>query len=132
MSDVSTATTPPIRRLAVSVAVCRLVPEDPISAWMTSGHTWSITRTADELSVICDVARVPRDVRHEGPFAVFQVQGPLDFALTGIVSRLSAPLAERHIPIFVISTFDTDYVLVREDLAASAVAAWMAAGLEVE
>jgi len=115
----------------VSVAVCRLVSSHPVSPWMTTGLVWSITRTADELSVICDIAQVPHEVRQEGPFAVFQVQGPLDFALTGIVSQLSAPLAEREIPIFVVSTFDTDYVLVREPLIAAAVAAWTDAGLKV-
>jgi uncharacterized protein len=120
-----------MRLTGASVAVCRLASDHPVRPWMCTGPLWSITRTADELSVICDIAQVPAAVCWEGPFDVFQVEGPLDFALTGIVASLSAPLAERQIPIFVTSTFDTDYLLIREGLATAAVVAWTEAGLTV-
>jgi uncharacterized protein len=91
---------------------------------MLDGEIWSITRTPDELSVVVDATRVPADVSAEGPFAVFMVAGPLAFTLTGILSRLTVPLAAAGIPVFVLSTYDTDYVLVRTQLASAAVSAW--------
>ena len=101
-----------LRRLEVTLAVCRRDPSAAVEPWMRRGPFWSITRTPDELSIVCPIDGVPAGVRHEGPFAVFVVAGPLDFSLTGIVSRLSAPLADAGIPVFVTATFDTDYVLV--------------------
>jgi hypothetical protein len=74
---------------------------------------------------------VPADVVHQGPFATFMVEGPLDFSLTGIVAQLSAPLAAADIPIFVLSTYDTDYVLVPQALATDAVQSWVAAGVSL-
>jgi hypothetical protein len=79
--------------------------------------------------VICAIEHVPDDVVHQGPFATFMVEGPLDFSLTGIVAQLSAPLAAAAIPIVVLSTYDTDYVLVSQPRAAAAMQSWMAAGI---
>ena len=90
-----------LRPLEPAFAVCRLPVEHAIEAWMQSAAIWSITRTPDELSIVCPVDVVPTGVRREGPFGAFMVEGPLDFALTGILSRLSGPLASAGIPIFV-------------------------------
>ncbi|MEV4420445.1 ACT domain-containing protein [Patulibacter sp. NPDC049589] len=111
--------------LAVHLQVCRLNHDAPIPAWLprTSSPLTAIVRTADELSIVCPAAEVPTDVRHEGPWRALRVAGPLDFALVGILTRLTAPLAVAGIPIFALSTFDTDYVLVRaHDLDAAVVA----------
>lgn len=106
------------------LAVCRLPAGSALAPWMLDGAIWSVTRTPDELSVVVEATRVPADVVAQGPFAVFMVAGPLAFTETGILSRLTAALADAGIPVFVLSTYDTDYVLVRTHLAASAVAAW--------
>lgn len=98
---------------------------------MQSAAIWSITRTPDELSIVCPVDVVPTGVRREGPFGAFMVEGPLDFALTGILSRLSGPLASAGIPIFVVSTFDTDYILVPAGKAPAAIQTWSRAGITV-
>jgi len=98
---------------------------------MQKGTTWSITRTPDEFSVVCQADVVPAGVQREGPFAGFMVEGPLDFALTGILSRLSRHLADADIPIFVVSTFDTDYILIPASKAPDAVQAWTRAGITV-
>ncbi len=114
------------------LAVCRLTPDSALAPWMVEGELWSLTRTRDELSVVVDATRVPAGVRAEGPFSVFMVAGPLDFGLTGILARLTAPLAEAGIPVFVVSTYDTDYVLVRSERAAAACAAWSTVdGIEI-
>ena len=88
-------------------------------------------RTADELTVLCPSANVPEGVRREGGFRALVVQGPLDFGMTGVISSLSGPLAYAGIPIFVLSTFDTDYLLVREERLEAASRVLREAGHEV-
>jgi hypothetical protein len=101
------------------LSVCRLGPGERLPAWV-GGDVWSVTRTAGELSVVCGASRVPGGVRAEGPWRALAVEGPLDFSTVGVLASLSGPLAAAGIPIFVMSTFDTDYLLVREpDLARS-------------
>jgi hypothetical protein len=109
----------PSRTLALTLlpdrlAVCRLAPREPVPAWTGDGPFLSVTRTADELSIVCAAERVPDDVRCERDFRCLAVQGPLDFAATGILASLAAPLAAAGISIFALSTYDTDYLLVRE------------------
>jgi hypothetical protein len=109
-------------------AVCRLDPGAPIPTWATTGTIWSITRTADELSIVCDDAVVPNDVQCEHGWRMLQVVGPLDFALTGILASVASPLAAAGVSIFALSTFDTDYVLVRQHAVELAITALVEAG----
>jgi hypothetical protein len=100
--------------LADVLAVARLEVGEGRPAWVDwTDPLVSVTRTADELSVVCPEHRVPDGVRAERGWRAFKVDGPLDFALTGILAGLAVPLAEAGIPIFALSTFDTDYLLVR-------------------
>jgi hypothetical protein len=102
------------------LAVCRLGPEDPIPEWAWADAFFSVTRTPQELSIVCPEARLPADCsgfKVERGFRAFQVVGPLDFALTGLLSSLLAPLARAAIPVFVLSTFDTDLILVPREKA---------------
>jgi hypothetical protein len=94
-------------------AVCRLGPDEAIPSWLSSSDFCSITRTAEELSVVAPEGAVPGTCQAEKGWRCLKVQGPLDFDLTGILSSLSAPLAEAGISIFALSTYDTDYLLVR-------------------
>ena len=98
----------------------------------TAGTLLSVTATAAETSVVCAHDAVPRKARHEGPFTAFSVEGTLDFTLTGVLHDLLATPAEEQVPVFTLSTFDTDWVLVPCGGTASARAAWAAAGHEVE
>ncbi len=101
--------------LSQPLAVCRLSPQQDIPAWVLQQRSLlSITYTHDELSIVCPASSVPAETQSEKYWQAIKVQGPLDFSLTGILSTLAAPLAMEHIPIFVISTFDTDYILVKE------------------
>ena len=86
-----------------------------------------MTRTADELSVICAEDAIPDGAVVEGGWRGLRVAGPLDFALTGIAAALTAPLAEAGISVLPVATFDTDYLFVREDSLPRAVAALAAA-----
>lgn len=109
-------------------AVCRLDAGAAVPAWAARGAFTSLTRTADELSVVCDEAAVPAGVRCEPGWCCLQVAGPLDFGLTGVLAALAVPLAEAGVSLFAVATFDTDYVLVQADAFAAARAALLAAG----
>lgn len=95
------------------LAVCRLDPDSPLPA-ATSAGFWSVTRTADEISVILPEDQVQPGWKVEPGWRAFHVAGPLDFGLTGVLASLAQPLADAGIPVFVLSTFDTDYLLVKE------------------
>ena len=95
-------------------AICRLEPSATIPAWALGGDLVSVVRTLDELSIVCRQESVPPDIHCEKNWSGLKVQGPLDFALTGILASLTTPLAEAGISIFAVSTYDTDYLLVKD------------------
>src|SRR5262245_3472832 len=92
-------------------AVCRLEPGAPIPPWATAGDLFSITRTADELSVVCRQDAVPDGINCERGWRCLRVAGSIPFSVVGVLASLTAPLAEAGISVFAISTFDTDYLL---------------------
>ena len=104
-------------------AVCRL---DPGAA--TPREFWSVTRTADELSVICAEEAIPAGATAERGWRALRVAGPLDFAPTGVAAALTTPLAAAGISVLPVATFDTDYLFVREESLARALSALTAAG----
>lgn len=117
--------------LGDGLAVCRLDPDAELPGWAAGGAFWSVTRTPDELSVVCPEGRVPDGIVFQGGWRALGIEGPLDFGLTGVLLAVAAPLAEAGVPIFVVSTYDTDYVLVGEDRLEEAVGTLRAAGHEV-
>jgi hypothetical protein len=121
-----------LRVLPGVLAVCRLPPDAALPGRALSGRFVSVTRTAEELSVVCAEEVVPADGQCEGGWRALQVAGPLDFALTGILAALATPLAAAGISIFALSTYDTDYVLVKERTLAEAIAVLRRAGMTVE
>jgi hypothetical protein len=115
------------------LAVCRLEADSLVPAWVDrAGDFVSITRTSDELSIVCDTGVVPPGVPMEGPWRAFKVQGPLVMTLIGVVAALATPLADAGISIFAISTYDTDYVLVHEPDLDAAIEALVGAGHTVQ
>jgi hypothetical protein len=108
-----------VKQLVLSVlpqrfAVCRLDPDDVIPDWLSGHRFWSVTRTDEELSLVLPEEGAPSGRRVEKGWRCFKVHGPLDFCLTGVLASLASPLAEADISIFAISTYDSDYILVRE------------------
>ena len=111
------------------LAVCRLEAGSTVPAWVDrAGDMTSITRTPDELSIVCASDAVPAGVPNEGPWRAFKVRGPIVMTLIGVVASLANPLADAGISIFALSTFDTDYILVHEPDFDAAVGALTAAG----
>lgn len=94
-------------------SVCRLAPAAEVPGWVREGIFISITRTADELSIVCAESAVPDDVQAERGWRILQIQGPLYFGLVGVLASITAPLADAGVSVFTISTYDTDYVLVK-------------------
>lgn len=109
------------------LAVCRL-PQSAVPTWAEGSAFLARTVTPTETSLVCEQACVPANVHAERDWGCLMVAGPLDFALVGIVARLTAPLADRSISVFVISTFDTDYLLVKQDRLGDAIDALTDAG----
>lgn len=96
------------------VGVCRLEPNSKIPDWINNECFFSITKTYNELSIVCDENKIPLEVKCEREWRILKVEGQLDFSLIGILSKISTILANAGISIFAISTFDTDYILVKE------------------
>lgn len=124
------------RRLTLDVvpgsyAICRWAAGEALPPWVIQGAFYSVTRTPAELSAVCDAAAVPAGVRAEGPWSMLAVRGPLDFNITGVMAALATPLAAAAISIFAVSTYDTDYVLVRSADLERAVRALREAGHEI-
>jgi hypothetical protein len=117
--------------LADTFAVCKLAPKADIPGW-ASGDFYALTRTADELSIVCPEKAVPEDVPHESSWRCLKVAGPLDFGLTGVLASLLTPLAEAGISVFAISTFNTDYLLVKSNNLERVIHSLRAAGHSVK
>jgi uncharacterized protein len=120
-----------LRMLPGAFAVCRLDAGADIPETLTRAHLVSITRTDAELAIVCPEELAPPDARCERGFTCLVVEGPLPFSAVGILAALAGPLAEAGIPILALSTYDTDYVLLRTDRLEAARAALSAAGHEV-
>jgi uncharacterized protein len=105
------------RRLPGPYAIVRLAPEASVPDWATNGEFTSITRTAEELSVVCPADNVPSDVRSPHHWICLKLEGPFPFSQTGVLLSFIEPLSANDIPIFAISTYDTDYVLIPEEHA---------------
>ena len=102
-------------------AISRLDPDAPLPTWATARPFFSITRTSNELSVLCRQDAVPDGVLCERGWRCLRVAGAMPFSVVGVLASLTAPLAEAGISVFAVSTFDTDYLLVKEDVLEPAV-----------
>jgi hypothetical protein len=104
-------------RLAVleeRLAVCRLDPRAEIPAWATGAPFFSVTRTSDELSIVCPEEHVPLGITCERGWRALRFDGPFEFWLVGVLASVAVPLAQSEVSILAIATYDTDYVLVEE------------------
>jgi hypothetical protein len=118
-------------QLAGTYVIVRLAPEVAVPEWADNGEFTSITRTADELSIVCPIQNVPEEMKTGPRWICLRLEGPFPFSQTGVLLSFIQPLSSNGIPIFAISTYDTDYVLVKEEFAATALAALRKAGHEL-
>jgi uncharacterized protein len=111
-----------------SFAMVRLAADAPLPPWAAQGGFFSVTRTSDELSVVCLADRVPSGVATETGWRALKVKGPFALSEIGVLATLAAPLALAKVSLFAISTFDTDYLLVSGKQLNAAIAALKGAG----
>jgi hypothetical protein len=119
------------RWLRGAYAVVRFEPGSSIPDWAAKGEFTSITRTADELSIVCLADHLPRDVDSQHRWICLKLQGPFPFSQTGVLLSFIEPLSSKGIPIFAISTYDTDYVLIQEEFAGMSLDSLQQAGHEL-
>ncbi len=119
------------RQLPGHYAIVCLDPNSPVPDWATKSDFTSITRTADELSIVCPLANLPADVYSQLRWICLKLEGPFPFSQTGVLLSFIEPLSNNGVPIFAISTFDTDYVLVPEEFAELALRELSEAGHEL-
>lgn len=114
-----------------SFGICRFEPDIPIPEWVFKGSFVSVTKTFDELSVVCPLGFIPDGVMCEKDWKALKAEGPLEFSLTGILASISTILAQSGISIFAVSTYDTDYVFVKEKDLGGAVEALKKGSFEI-
>ena len=110
------------------LAIVRLGPGAEVPKWAESASLFSVTATATETSLVCATRSVPTKTPSIKPLTAFQVRGPLDPDATGILASLLVPLAEAEIPVYTLSTFDTDWIMVRLVDGEKATEAWRRQG----
>ncbi|MFW6022407.1 MAG: ACT domain-containing protein [Halanaerobiaceae bacterium] len=97
-------------------SICKMDNNSPIPMWVLKNRNfYSITKTSDELSIISLEKLVPEDVKQEKGWRALKIDGNLDFSLVGIVSSITGILAEMEISVFVMSTYNTDYIFIKEE-----------------
>ncbi len=99
--------------LEYKLAVCRLETNEQLPVWALKSPFFSITKTNDELSIVCIENSVPGNIKSEKDWRAFKVEDILSFSQTGVLASLTVPLAEAGINIFTVSTFNTDYILIK-------------------
>jgi hypothetical protein len=107
------------RLLRGPYAIVRLAPDAPLPAWATNGDFTSVTRNADDLSIVCPTVNLPSDVNSAHRWICLKLEGPFPFSQTGVLLSFIEPLSTNDVPIFAISTYDTDYVLIQEEFASA-------------
>ncbi len=118
------------RKLSGIYAVVRLAPNAAIPDCEGNGDFISITRTPDELSIVCRVENIPRSAKPSPRWICLKLEGPFPFSQTGVLLSFIEPLSKNGIPIFAVSTYDTDYVLIQEEFALPALKILQYAGHE--
>ncbi|MGC1373408.1 MAG: ACT domain-containing protein [Candidatus Sulfotelmatobacter sp.] len=118
------------RQLRDTYSIVRLASEVASPGWATNGEFTSITRTTDELSIVCPIRNVPEGMKSGTRWICLKLEGPFAFSQTGILLSFIEPLSRNSVPIFAISTYDTDYVLVQEEFVEQALAILRSAGHE--
>lgn len=121
-----------LTRVPGEYAAHRLAPGAAVPASEWASPFVSVSRSADELSIITDAGIRLEAQSTVGPWLAYRVAGTIDFSVTGVMSALTVPLAEAGLGILGVSTYDTDYILVRADAGEAAEIAWRAAGIDVQ
>ena len=113
-------------------SLCRLAPGDAIPSWALPSSFYTISKTSDELSVVCQSLYVPAVVKQDGNWRLLKIASVLNLSLTGITAKFSTALANADINLCVIATYETDYILIKQEKLQTAIAALQNAGFIVQ
>ena len=113
-------------------SLCSLAPQTPVPAWAASSSFYTVSKTNDELSIVCESQYVPDDVKQDGSWSLMKIAAILDLSLTGITAKFSTALADAGVNLCVIATYETDYILVKQQKLPTAIAALQNAGFIVQ
>jgi len=119
------------RQLPGLYAVVRRPPNIPVPVWAATGDFTSISRTAEELSIVCPSDNIPKEFSASPRWICLKLEGPFPFSQTGVLLSFIEPLSNNAVPIFAVSTYDTDYVLIPQDHATRALDLLNEAGHEL-
>lgn len=120
-----------MKLLKEKYGVCRLDKTELIPQWAENGEFSSITRTSDELSIVCSEDNIPSGIKCEKDWRVLKIEGTLDFSLIGILASISTILSQKRISIFAVSTYNTDYILVKNNDVDNAISSLSNEGYEI-
>lgn len=120
------------RQLLDRYAVVRLAPDASIPGWATRGDFTSISRTSDELSIVCPIKNIPGEYASGPRWVCLKLEGPFSFSQTGVLLSFIEPLSNNGVTIFAISTYDTDYILIQEQTRELAIQLLEAAGHQLQ
>lgn len=112
----------------IKLSVCQMEPQARVTADMLMGPFWGLIHVPGETTLVCSTAMVPAGMKSEPGWIAMELVGPFDFSLTGILTKVAVPLAEVGVAIYALSTFNTDYVLIKEEKCEIARAALIKAG----
>jgi len=112
-----------IKILPGDYTIFKLPSGSAVPQWVDRNRFYSITDTGEEMSIICSGEATPDTYPHECSLKIFKVEGELDFGLTGVLNSITTPLSENKIPLFTVSTFNTDYFFIKMEHANRAVEA---------
>lgn len=113
-------------------SLCRLAPGDAVPSWALLSSFYTISKTSDELSVVCESLYVPAGVKQDGNWRLLKIASVLNLSLTGITAKFSTALANADINLCVIATYETDYILVKQEKLQPALTALQHAGFLVQ
>ena len=120
-----------LSQLQGEYAICKLNPGSDPPEWAFDGEFYSVSRTADELSIICLYEQIPEQIPSQPGWRALKIEGPFDFDEIGVLASMTAPLAEAGISLLTISTFDTDYIFIQSENYQRAIQFLSAAGHEI-
>jgi hypothetical protein len=113
-------------------SLCRLAPQETLPSWSLSSPFYTISKTSDELSVVCESSYVPAEVKQDGDWRLLKIAAVLDLSLTGITAKFSTALANAGVNLCVIATYQTDYLLVKQEKLAISITALQNAGFIIQ
>jgi hypothetical protein len=102
-----------LKVLSSNYGVCRFDPHTEVPSWAMQGDFFTVSKSQEELSIVCQASLIPADIKAEKEWRIFKIEGPFSFTQIGILNAVTSVLSENGISLFAVSTFDTDYIMVK-------------------